>query len=66
MGFNGKTLEQIHLAPDRIERSYRVALQPGTNRFAISFAVYNGHGIVFENGEDRPVAGTFRKLDLHF
>ncbi len=63
---NGQVLEQIHLTPGQIERSYRIPLHPGANQFTISFAVYNGHGIVFENGETRPVAGTFHKLDVHF
>ncbi len=63
---NGQALEQIHLTPGRIERSYRVPLRPGANQFTITFAVYNGHGIQFENGEQRPVAGTFRRLDVHF
>lgn len=63
---NDQVLEQIHLAPGRIERSYRVPVHPGANQFTITFAVYNRHGIEFENGEDRPVAGTFHKLDVHF
>ena len=63
---NGQILEQVHLTPGRIERSYRMPLHPGANQFTISFGVYNGHGIVFENGETRPVAGTFHQLDVHF
>ena len=63
---NGQTLEQLFLTPSRVERSYRVPLHPGANQFTITFEVYNHHGIDFENGETRPVAGTFRKLDVHF
>ena len=63
---NGQVLDQIHAAPGPVERSYRVPLHAGANQFTITFAVYNHHGIDFENGETRPVAGTFRKLDVHF
>ena len=61
-----ETLEQFHLTPGRIARSYHVALHPGSNRFTFTFAVYNHHGIEFENGETRPLAGAFRQLDVHF
>ena len=54
------------MGPGLVERSYRVSLHPGVNEFTIAFEVYNHHGIEFENGETRPVAGTFRKLDVHF
>lgn len=63
---NGQVLEQIHLTPGRVARSYRVPLHPGSNQFTLTFAVYNHHGVEFDNGETRPLAGAFRLLNVHF
>ena len=63
---NGEILEQVHLPPGRVARSYHVKLQPGSNQFTLTFAVYNHHGVEFGGGAMRPLAGACHQLNVHF